>query len=385
VSETADVLVIGAGIIGGSVAFHLLERDPRLRVVMLEKEPEAGTGATSKATGGVRFQFSTEANVRLTQLSYRYFTHAEEILGSPVDFARHGYLFVTTEEATLEQSRRSVVLQRRLGVKSEILTPDQIQTHLAPLVTRDLVGGSFCPDDGSADPYSLLQAFLARAKSRGLRVLTGHPVTAIAKAGARVTGARTPQGEWSAPVVIDCAGPHADRIGAMAGVDIPSRPYRRQVMVTEPLPILPPVFPLIVDLDTGFYVHRQGRSAVLMGGTDKDIQPGLDTTVDWNAFDAVFRAAARRVPPLGEARVMRAYAGVRDLTPDYHGILGPVAEVPGLHVACGFSGHGFMHSPAIGILMAEIVLDGHATSMDIDALSLDRFAAGGLRAEANMF
>jgi sarcosine oxidase subunit beta len=385
VSETADVLVIGAGIIGGSVAFHLLERDPRLRVVMLEKEPEAGTGATSKATGGVRFQFSTEANVRLTQLSYRYFTHAEEILGSPVDFTRHGYLFVTTEEATLEQSRRSVVLQRRLGVRSEILTPDQIQTHLAPLVTRDLVGGSFCPDDGSADPYSLLQGFLARAKSRGLRVLTGHPVTAIVKAGDRVTGARTPQGEWSAPVVIDCAGPHADRIGAMAGVDIPSRPYRRQVMVTEPLPILPPVFPLIVDLDTGFYVHRQGRSAVLMGGTDKDIQPGLDTTVDWNAFDAVFRAAARRVPPLGEARVMRAYAGVRDLTPDYHGILGPVAEVPGLHVACGFSGHGFMHSPAIGILMAEIVLDGHATSMDIDALSLDRFAVGGLRAEANMF
>jgi sarcosine oxidase subunit beta len=385
VSETADVLVIGAGIVGGSVAFHLLERDPRLRVVMLEKEPEPGTGATSKATGGVRFQFSTEANVRLTQLSYRYFTHAEEILGSPVDFTRHGYLFVTTEEATLEQSRRSVVLQRRLGVRSEILTPDQIQTHLAPLVTRDLVGGSFCPDDGSADPYSLLQGFLARAKSRGLRVLTGHPVTAIVKAGDRVTGARTPQGEWSAPVVIDCAGPHADRIGAMAGVDIPSRPYRRQVMVTEPLPILPPVFPLIVDLDTGFYVHRQGRSAVLMGGTDKDIQPGLDTTVDWNAFDAVFRAAARRVPPLGEARVMRAYAGVRDLTPDYHGILGPVAEVPGLHVACGFSGHGFMHSPAIGILMAEIVLDGHATSMDIDALSLDRFAAGGLRAEANMF
>jgi sarcosine oxidase subunit beta len=385
VSETADVLVIGAGIVGGSVAFHLLERDPRLRVVMLEKEPEPGTGATSKATGGVRFQFSTEANVRLTQLSYRYFTHAEEILGSPVDFTRHGYLFVTTEEATLEQSRRSVVLQRRLGVRSEILTPDQIQTHLAPLVTRDLVGGSFCPDDGSADPYSLLQGFLARAKSRGLRVLTGHPVTAIVKAGDRVTGARTPQGEWSAPVVIDCAGPHADRIGAMAGVDIPSRPYRRQVMVTEPLPILPPVFPLIVDLDTGFYVHRQGRSAVLMGGTDKDIQPGLDTTVDWNAFDAVFRAAARRVPPLGEARVMRAYAGVRDLTPDYHGILGPVAEVPGLHVACGFSGHGFMHSPAIGILMAEIVLDGHATSMDIDALSLDRFAVGGLRAEANMF
>jgi sarcosine oxidase subunit beta len=352
---------------------------------MLEKEAEPGTGATSKATGGVRFQFSTEANVRLTQLSYRYFTRAEEMLGCSVDFIRHGYLFVTTGAAALEQCRRNVSLQQELGVASELLTPARIQTHLASLVTRDLVGGTFCADDGSADPYSMLQGFLARGKSRGLRLLTGHPVTGIVKSADRVTGVTTPQDEWSAPVVIDCAGPYADQIGAMAGVAIPSKPYRRQVMVTEPLPILPEVFPLIVDLDTGFYVHRQGRSAVLMGGTDKDIKPGLDTTVDWDAFDAVFRAAALRVPPLAEAQVMRAYAGVRDLTPDYHGILGPAAQAPGLYVACGFSGHGFMHAPAIGILMSEILLDGRATSMEVDALSLDRFAAGRLRAEANMF
>jgi sarcosine oxidase subunit beta len=385
VSETADVVIVGAGIIGGSVAFHLLERDPGLRVVVLEKEAEPGTGATSKATGGVRFQFSTEANVRLTQLSYRYFTHAEEILGSPVDFTRHGYLFVTTDPVTLEQCHRNVALQRGLGVASELLTPAEIQTHLASLVTHDLLGGTFCADDGSADPYSMLQAFLARGRSRGLRLLTGHPVTGLVRSGDRVTGVRTPRGEWSAPIVVDCAGPYADQIGAMAGVSIPSKPYRRQVMVTEPLPELPPVFPLIVDLDTGFYVHRQGQSAVLMGGTDKDIKPGLDTTVDWDAFGAVFRAAAIRVPPLADAHVMRAYAGVRDLTPDYHGILGPAAQAPGLHVACGFSGHGFMHAPAIGILMTEILLDGRAGSMDIGALSLDRFAAGRLRAEANMF
>ncbi len=319
-TQTADVVIIGAGIIGGSIAFHLLERDPRLRVVILEKEAEPGTGATSKATGGVRFQFSTEANVRLTQLSYRYFTHDREILGCSVDFLRHGYLFVTTDAATLEQCRRNVELQRGLGVASELLTPSEIQTHLAPLVTADLVGGTFCAEDGSADPYSLLSGFLAVARSRGLRVLTGQPVTGVVKGGDRVIGVTTSREEWSAPIVVDCAGPHADEIGAMAGVDIPSKPYRRQVMVLEPLPDLPPVFPLIVDLDTGFYIHRQGLSAVLMGGTDKDIKPGHDTTVDWDAFDAVFRAAALRVPPLAEAQVMRAYAGVRDLTPDYHGI-----------------------------------------------------------------
>ena len=302
-----------------------------------------------------------------------------------MDFLRHGYLFVTTDPGTLAQCRASVALQRGLGVASELLTPAEIGAHLAPLVTADLAGGTFCADDGSADPYSLLAGFLTVARSRGLRLLTGQPVTAVLKSGERVTGVRTPVDEWAAPVVVDCAGPHADEIGAMAGVDIPSRPYRRQVMVTEPLPILPTVFPLIVDLDTGFYVHRQGLSAVLMGGTDKDIKPGHDTTVDWDAFGAVLRAAALRVPPLAEAKVMRAYAGVRDLTPDYHGILGPAAQAPGFHVACGFSGHGFMHSPAIGILMTEMLLDGRTGSMDIQALSLDRFGAGRLRAEANMF
>ncbi|MBI4635377.1 MAG: FAD-binding oxidoreductase [Candidatus Rokubacteria bacterium] len=381
----SDVVVIGGGVIGASVAHHLLERSPGLGVTLLEREGEVGTGATSKATGGVRHQFSSEANVRLTLLSYPYFAHAETLLGRPVDFVRHGYLFVTANPATLEASRASVALQRSLGVRSEILPPGDLKRFLVHLVTDDLVGASFCEDDGSADPHGLLQAFLGIARGRGLRVLTATPATGILTAGGRVAGVLTPEGEIGAPVVINCAGPHADALGALAGVLIPSKPYRRQVLVTEPLPSLPEVFPLIVDLDTGWYVHRQGRSAVLMGGTDKDQHPGHDTTVDWSAFGLVFEAAGRRVPPLADARVMRAYAGVRDLTPDYHGILGAAPGLGGFYVACGFSGHGFMHSPAIGRLMAELVLDGRATSMNIEPLSLERFSRGGTATEANMF
>jgi sarcosine oxidase subunit beta len=382
---TADAIVIGGGVIGASVAYHLLERDPGLTVILLEREAEVGTGATSRAIGGVRFQFSTETHVRLTQLSYPYFTDAPAILGRSVDFVRHGYLFVTTDGATLERSRESVSLQRSLGVPSEVLGPEECAGHLAHLVVDDLAGGTFCPDDGSADPHSLLQGFLARARDRGLEVLVWQSVIGLFREGERVTGAWTITHHYQAPIVIDCAGPEAHEVGAFAGVDIPSRPYRRQVLVTDPLPDLPEVFPLVVDLDTGFYVHRQGKSAVLMGGTDKDHTPGFDTTVDWSAFGAVFEAARRRVPPLAHAKVMRAYAGVRDLTPDYHGILGPAPGVPGLYVACGFSGHGFMHAPAIGRLMAEIVLDGRASSMDVSALALDRFGTGCSRVEANMF
>ncbi len=380
----ADVLVIGGGVIGASVAYHLLERDPRLRVILLERHAP-GAGATSKATGGVRHQFSTETNVRLTLLSYPYFTAARERFGRPVDFVAHGYLFVTGTVAALAESVKSVELQRSLGVRSRMLAPAEMALMLPALITDDLLGGSFCADDGSADPFGLLQAFLSVARRRGLDVRAGEGVVGVIRVGGRVTGVRTARDDYAAPVVVNCAGPHADEVGALAGVEIPSKPFKRQVLVTEPLPGFPDVFPLIVDLDTGWYVHRQGASAVLMGGTDKDRQPGHDTTVDWDAFDLVFRAAARRVPPLAEARVMRAYAGVRDLTPDYHGILCEAEEARGFYIACGFSGHGFMHAPAIGLLMAELILDGGARSVDIEPLSLARFTRGRGQAETNMF
>ena len=383
--QTPDIVIVGGGIIGASVAYHLLERDPRLKVVLLEKEAEVGLGSTSKATGGVRHQFSTEPNIRLTQLSYRYFTAAEAILGRSVDFIAHGYLFVTADPKTLARATASVALQQRLGVPSRVVAPEEMKPLLPQLSVKDLAGGTFCPADGSADPHGLLQGFLARARDRGLSLRVGEAVVAVLKDGARVAGVATAKERYRAPVVVNAAGPFADQVGASAGVEIPSRPYRRQVLVTEPLPNFPEVFPLIVDLDTGWYVHRQGKSAVLMGGTDKDTAPGMDTTVDWEAFDLVFRAAGKRVPPLAEAKVMRAYAGVRDLTPDYHGILGEAPELPGFYVACGFSGHGFMHAPAIGLLMAELILDGQATSMNIRPLSLERFKSGTLQAEATVF
>jgi len=382
---TADVVVIGGGIIGVSIAYHLLTRDPALKVVVLEKEPAPGSGATAAATGGVRHQFSTEANVRLSLLSHPYFAEAEAILGRSVDFVPHGYLFLTTVPERFEQARRNVALQRRLGVRSRLVTPEEMRAFLPQLHVADLLGGSFCPDDGSADPHGMLQGFLANARKRGLQVRTSEPVIGVRRERERVAGVSTPADQYSAPVVVNAAGPFADRIGALAGVAIPSRPYRRQVLVAEPLPELPERFPLIVDLDSGWYVHRQGKSTLLMGGTDKDVHPGLDTAVDWEAFEPVFTAAGKRVPPLALAKVLRAYAGLRDLTPDYHGILGEAPGVPGFYVACGFSGHGFMHAPAVGLLLAELILDGRAGSMEIGPLAPDRFERGTPVPEANMF
>ncbi|MBI4241671.1 MAG: FAD-binding oxidoreductase, partial [Candidatus Rokubacteria bacterium] len=244
--KTAEVIVIGGGIIGASIAYHLLERDPRLRVVLLEKETEVGTGSTSKATGGVRHQFSAEPNIRLTQLSSRYFTDAEAIFGRSVDFVAHGYLFVTTDPERLARSREAVALQRRLGVPSQMLSPGEMKPLLPQLKVEDLAGGTFCAADGSADPYGLLQAFLGRARERGLELRLGEPVTAVLKERERVAGAATPRENYRAPVVVNAAGPSADQVGELAGVEILSKPYRRQVLVTEPLPDFPGSFPLIV-------------------------------------------------------------------------------------------------------------------------------------------
>jgi len=383
--RTADVVVIGGGIIGCSIAYHLLARAGRLRVVLLEREAELGTGATARATGGIRHQFSSATLIRLTRLSLPTFLRFEEEFGRSADFVPHGYLFVTAEPDRLEGYRRAVALQRSLGVRSRILAPEEMRDLLPQLATADLLGGSFCPDDGSADPHGALQGFVTRARALGLQVLTRAEVVAIDREGERVAGVRTATERVAAPVVINAAGPFADRVAHLAGVEIPSRPYRRQVLVVEPPPELPEVFPLIVDGDSGFYVHRQGRSALVMGGTDKDSRPGTEIAVDWEAFEPVLSAAARRVPPLAEAKVMRAYAGLRDLTPDYHGILGQIPEVSGFYVACGFSGHGFMHAPAIGRLMAELIVDGRARSLDLAPLSPERFRAGRSETEAQIF
>lgn len=371
--RTADVVIVGGGVVGASIAYHLLERDPGLAVVLLEKEADVGAGATSKATGGVRHQFSTETNIRLTQLSYRYFTEGEAVFGRSLDFVAHGYLFVTADPATLARAGQGVALQQRLGVPTRIVAREEMQALLPQLRIEDLAGGTFCPLDGSADPSALLQGFLARACQRGLVLRTGEAVAAILRDGGQVAGAATSSETYRTRVVVNAAGPWADQVGALAGLQIPVRPYRRQVAVAEPPPDLSEVVPLLVDLDTGWYMHRRGRGELLMGGTDKESAPGMDTGVDRAALEPVFKAAARRVPALADAKVIGAYAGLRDLTPDYHGILSEAPGLRGFYVACGFSGHGFMHAPAIGLLMAELIVDGRARSMDIGPLSLERF------------
>lgn len=382
--RTGDVVIIGGGVIGCSVAFHLVRRDRTLNVIVFEREAMVGLGSTAKATGGIRHQFSTEPNIRLTQLSLPFYRRFEEETGYSVYFRPHGYLFLTADSRMMHSLSQSVALQQSLGVGSRIISPAEAAERMPGVRTSDLLGGSFCDQDGTAEPAAAVQGFATAARRLGAQILTEQEVVMVLQEGNRVTGVRTRQGTIHAPTVVIAAGPYSAQTAATAGLQIPAQPYRRQVSVAAPIPELDVELPLTVDADTGFYLHRMGRGDLLLGGTDKDSRPGFNLEVDWSGIERVMAAGMRRIPVLERAQVKRTYVGLRALTPDHQPILGRVDTVPGLALACGDSGHGFMHAPAIGLLVTEEILDGRATTMDLAALRLQRFARG-VHVEANVF
>ena len=382
--KPADVVIIGGGVIGCSIAYHLARRAPADRVVVLEREAALGMGSTAKATGAIRSQFSTAENIGLSRLSLPIYRRLEEETGYSVYFRAHGRLIVTGDAGTMDGLRASVALQRSLGVPSRAVTPAQALALVPQLRVDDLVGGSFCEEDGSAEPAAAVQGFASGARARGAEIRCGQEAVGLRRNGARVGGVETRDGALDAGTVVVAAGPWSAAVAGWAGLDVPARPFRRQVSVVAPIPALDVELPLVTDADTGFYLHRTGHGDLLLGGTDKDSRPGVGSDVDWDVVERVLTAGGRRVPCLAEARVRRSYAGVRALTPDYHPILGRVAGIEGLVLACGDNGKGFMHAPAIGLLLSELIVDGRATSLDLEPFRLERFA-GPVRREANFF
>jgi len=369
----ADVVIVGGGVVGTSIAFHLVERAPDLRVVLVEQAAGLGMGATAKATGGIRHQFASEINVRLTQRSMVEFLRFAELTGEDPEWEPCGYLFVTARDATLRTLAKSAEMQQRLGVPTELLDRAAIARRFPALRTDDLVGGSFCGADGSANPYAVTVGYGRGARERGVVFRLGEVVAAVESDGGRVTGVRTSAGRIAAPWVVCAAGTGAVAVARTAGVMLPIAPYRRQVAVGQPVDALSPDIPFLIDLDTGWYLHRQRDGTLLIGGTDAETRPGTEETVDWDVVAAAAEAGMHRVPLLERMAVRRAYVGLRDITPDLHAVVGAPAAPAGFLCAAGFSGHGFMHAPAVGQIVAALVVDGAVHDLDISALSPRRF------------
>jgi len=383
VKKTADVVIIGGGCMGASVAYYLA-RNNVTDVVLVERELMLGMGSTGRNAGGVRHQFSSEANVRLSIESIRLFENFKEEVGYEIDFHQDGYLFLLSGQEELSVFRRNVEMQRSLGVKVDLLSPDEA-ARLAPgLGVEGIIGATFCARDGIADPNGVTVGFAKAAQSLGVEICRETEVIAIKTEGDRIFEVETNRGIISTRAVINAAGPYARSIGEMVGIDVPVLPYRRHIFITEQIKLaVPATRILVIDFETTFYFHREG-AGILFGMSDPDEPSSYDTTVSWEFLEKVTQVAVKRLPSLAEAGIAHAWAGLYEITPDAMPIIGPAHELEGFFMITGFSGHGFQHSPAAGRILADIIVRGAPVNFDITPFEFDRFSRNTTEREINV-
>jgi sarcosine oxidase subunit beta len=406
-TETAEVVIIGSGIVGSSVAYHLAEQGCT-NVLVIEREAHQGKGSTGKSMGGVRAQFATDVNIQMSRYSIDFFSRFDEVVGHPADYRAHGYLFCATNERQLAYLKTNRERQVALGVRNvELVSREDILKFVPQLRADDIIGGTFCPTDGFVDPHSVMMGFMLKARARGVRLWLDTQVTGIeteplntgtvstGTAGvspangaesfnqpSQVVGVNTTRGLVSTRLVVNAAGPWAAQVARLAGAELPVEPLRRQLVPTEPFNQLPQRFPMVIDMSTGFHFRREGKG-ILLAWNDPEETVGFKTEFDPKFVEKILTRAADRVPCLVDAEVnpRRAWAGLYEMTPDHHAIIGPAANVAGLYFVNGFSGHGVMHSPASGRITADLILKGNSDLIDTRTLGVERFAEGRLLKE----
>ena len=372
--KTASVVVIGGGVVGCSIAYHLARRGLR-DVVVVEREA-VGAGTTSKAAGGIRVQFATETEIRFSLESVRVFERFRDEFGVDPGYTRIGYLYLLSEERHLRGFEKRIALQRSLGADVRVLTPEDAQKLVPALRVDDLRAAVWGPRDGVAGPAEVTNAFARRARELGARIAEGVEVTALARAGGRVTAVETSRGAIATPLAINAAGPAAARVGRLAGLELPVLPRRRHIFFTEPFPEIPGPVPLTGDVSSGFYFRKELEQVLLSPGDVEDIGEDSRVPMDWGKVEETVQKAVHRLPIIERARIAGGWAGLRPLTPDDHAIIGWAPGVEGFFLAVGFGGHGFQHAPATGRYVAEWLTDGRP-SLDLSLFAPERFTPGG--------
>jgi sarcosine oxidase subunit beta len=375
--KSADVIIVGGGCMGASVAYHLTRRGIT-DIVLVEREKLLATGSTGRNAGGVRHQFSNAENINLSIESIRTIEHFAEEVGHQVDFHQDGYLFLLSSQESVDVFRTNVALQRSLGVDVDWLDAAAAASLAPGLDTHGVLAATFCARDGIADPNGVTMGFARAAQASGAAIERDVEVTAVRVESGRVRGVETTRGSIDAPIVVNAAGPYARQIGRMAGLDVPVDPYRRHIFIAADVPT-PPTHLMVIDFETTFYYHREG-AGILFGMGAKDEMPTFDMTVQWDFLPQVIDVAVDRLPALQHASISHAWAGLYEMTPDHNPIVGPSRDVAGFFTIAGFSGHGFQHSPAAGRILADLIA-GRDPRFDVSPFALERFAGGHVAGE----
>ncbi|MDQ1042232.1 FAD-binding oxidoreductase [Streptomyces sp. V4I2] len=381
VPQAADVVIIGGGVMGASIAFHLAEAGVTDTVVV--ERGDLGCGSSGKPIGGVRAQFSDPLNIELGNRSLRAFQDFAHRPGADIRLDSVGYLFLLTSDQQAADFEVSVRIQNSLDVPSRMISPDEAR-RLCPYITTDgLVAAVYSAADGHARPALVVHGYADSAARAGVRFAPHTAVTGIDTAGDRVTAVHTDRGRISCSTVICAAGAWSGQIGDMAGINLPVRPVRRQLAFTEPLTPPAPRIPFTIDFSTSAYFHNSD-DGLLFGLADPDQPDGFDTTWTPDWLD-LFRAAARRqAPALADMEIADGWAGLYEVTPDHNALIGRSGELANFLYATGFSGHGFLQAPAVGEIVRDLCLD-REPFIDISPLSADRFRAGAeIRPEAHV-
>jgi len=368
--EKASVAIIGGGIVGASIAYNLASRGIRDTVVL--ERSKAGGGSTSASFGGFRHQFSTELSVRLSQRSVTLIEKFKELTGYDPLVSRDGYVFIASARASLEQLRKDHELQRRLGVPVELLAQKELQGSYPFYRFDGIMGGTRCKADGHASTMAVLQGYITAAKGLGVELYEDTEVTGIDRKAPGGFVLRTSRGSFHSDSVVIAAGAFSGLVGRLASVEIPIKPYPRKVLVTRAFSDgIPNRIPLIVDVDSTFAFGREGKGLVL--ATNPPVASSFDLVFPADYDERVMRVAFERVPATRDCSLAYANAGLYEMTPDSNPIVCEMPGAQGLYCCAGFAGHGFMHAPAIGELMAELMTQGR-TSLDISSYSVERFA-----------
>jgi sarcosine oxidase subunit beta len=375
--HTADVVLIGGGIVASSIAYHLAAAGCK-NILVIERESAQGKGSTGKSMGGVRAQFSTPVNIQMSLYSIPFYATFEERLGYPCDYRPQGYLFCATNEKHIAYLRANHEKQIAMGLNNvRLVAGDEIRAQFPQLRGSDIIGGSFCPTDGFVDPYSAMIGFMTWASENGATLWKNTSVTGITRNKDRNFSVATTRDTVWTSTVVNCAGAWAAPIAKMVGIDLPVEPLRRMLVPTEPFDQFPHTAPMIVDMSTGFHFRPESRG-FLLAWNDPEETPGYKTDFDQNFIEKILTRAADRVPVFENLAVnpKRAWAGLYEMTPDHHPILGESPEVPGFFFANGFSGHGVMHSPATGKILSDLILTGTTDLIDASLLNFSRLAEG---------